>query len=384
LNKGRFTLKLQTWYRLVFLTLFMTFASSETLPDPTPNLETARQMFRTFLDATPRESRVVCLHDTDADGIAAGVVWQRAMQRIEYSNLVRVVPDRERNAWTPENQRRVREAKPDALFVLDLGNQPHDVVENVPTCFVDHHRPGQTRLDQTLISAYSWKPVPNTSLIIYDLFSDLIDIADLDWIAAVGTFSDLGERAPFSLVETTRKKYTAKWIKEATALVNATRRASVSDPEAGARALLKFSSPKELCLSDDADVQAMKAAREEVKAAMNEAKKAAPIFAGQVALIRMNSRCQIHPLIAQIWRGRLPKYIVIAANEGYMDGRINFSARSGNDTNVLQFLRGIELSEGEGNFGHGHDGASGGSLPPARWNELLGKIGFAPEIGVQD
>ena len=360
----------------------MTF-SSETLPDPTPNIDLARQSFRTFLGATPKDKRIVCLHDTDADGIAAGVVWQRAMQRIEYSNCVRVVPDRERNAWTPENQRRVREAKPETLFVLDLGNQPHDVVENVPTCFVDHHRPGQTRDDQTLISAYSWNPVPNTSLMVYDLFSDLADISDLDWIAAVGTFSDLGERAPFSLVETTKKKYTAKWLKEATALVNATRRASVSDPEAGARALLQHSSPKELCLSDDSDVQQMKAAREEVKAAMTEAKKAAPVFAGQVALIRMNSRCQIHPLIAQIWRGRLPKYIVIAANEGYMDGRINFSCRSGNDTNVLQFLRGIELSDGEGNFGNGHDGASGGSLPPERWNELLGKMGFAPEIGVQ-
>ncbi len=358
----------------------MAFSSDETLPDPTPNIDLARNAFNAFLDATPKDARVVCLHDNDADGIAAGVVWQRAIERLEYSNCVRVVPDRERNAWTSENQRRVREQNPDALFVLDLGNQPADVVENVRTCFVDHHRPGQTRADQTLISAYSWNPVPNTSLIVYDLFSNLVDITDLDWIAAVGTFSDLGERAPFELVETTKKKYTAKWLKEATALVNATRRASQSNPEAGARALLKFSSPKELCLSDDEDVLQMKAAREEVKVALNEAKKGAPIFAGQVALIRVHSRCQIHPLIAQIWRGRLPKYIVIAANEGYMEGRVNFSARSGNDTNVLQFLRGVEISDGEGNFGHGHDGASGGSLPPARWNELLAKLGFAPDI----
>ena len=358
--------------------------SSETLPDPTPNIQTARNAFSAFLDSTPQNKRVVCLHDTDADGIAAGAVWQKAMQRIEYSNCVRVVPDRERNAWTSENKRRVAQQNPESLFVLDLGNQPHDVVENIPTCFVDHHRPGQTRTDQTLISAYSWNPVPNTSLIIYDLFSEWVDISDLDWVAAVGTFSDLGERAPFFLVEKTKQKYTAKWIKEATALVNATRRASQSNPEAGARALLKFDSPKELCLSQDEDVQQMKAAREEVKAALNEAKKAAPIFAGQVALIRMNSKCQIHPLIAQIWRGRLPKYIVIAANEGYMENRINFSCRSGNNTNVLQFLRGIEISDGDGDFGHGHDGASGGSLPPARWNELLSKIGFAPEIGVQD
>ena len=359
----------------------MSNPQDELLPDPTPNFELALQAFRSFLQVTPKHARVACLHDNDGDGIAAGVVWQLAMQRIEYSNVVRVVPDRERNAWTTENKARIAAANPNNLFVLDLGNQPHDVVESVPTCFIDHHRPGQARPDQTLISAYSWNPVPNTSLIIYDLFSDLVDITDLDWIAAVGIFSDLGERAPFELVETTKKKYTAKWIKEATALVNATRRASVSNPEAGARALLKFNSPKELCLSgDDEDVQQMKAARAEVKAALDEAKKAAPVFAGQVALIRMNSQCQIHPLIAQIWRGRLPKYIVIAANEGYMENRINFSARSGNDTNVLQFLRGIKLSDGEGNFGHGHDAASGGSLPPQRWNELLSKIGFAPDV----
>ncbi len=350
------------------------------LPDPTPNIEVARQALNTFLETTPKNARVVCLHDTDADGIAAGVLWQRALERLEYSKLQRIVPDRERNAWTPENKRRAAESKPDALFVLDLGNQPHDVVENVPTCFIDHHRPGQTRADQTLISAYSWNPVPNTSLIIYDLFSDLVGLSDLDWIAAIGTFSDLGERAPFEIIAITKKKYTAKYLKEATAMINAIRRASDSNPEAAARALLKHKSPKELVLSCDDDVNLMKAAREEVKAAMNEAKKAAPIFAGQVALLRMTSRCQIHPLIAQIWRGRLPKYIVMAANDGYMEGRVNFSCRASGDTNVLQFLRGIELSEGEGNFGNGHDGASGGSLPPARWNELLQKIGFGREV----
>lgn len=351
-----------------------------TLPDPTPNIETARLSLLRFLDATPKDARIACLHDSDADGITAGVLWQRALERIEYSMLARVVPDRERNAWTPENKRRVAELNPQHLFVLDLGNQPHDVVENVPTCFIDHHRPGQTRDDQTLISAYSWNPIPNTSLVINELFAPLVALSDLDWIAAIGAFSDLGERAPFEIIATTKKKYTAKYLKEATALINAIRRASNSNPEAAARALLKHSSPKELVWSSDDDVNLMKAAREEVKAAMNEAKKAAPVFAGQVALIRVHSSCQIHPLIAQIWRGRLPKYIVMAANDGYMEGRINFSCRASGDTNVLQFLRGIQLSDGEGNFGNGHDGASGGSLPPARWNELLQKIGFAPEI----
>ena len=47
---------------------------------------------------------------------------------------------------------------------------------------------------------------------------------------------------------------------------------------------------------------------------------------------------------------------------------------------VLDFLREIQLSEGKGYYGHGHDRASGGSLPIDRWNELLARLGFGSEV----
>jgi single-stranded-DNA-specific exonuclease len=125
-------------------------------------------------------------------------------------------------------------------------------------------------------------------------------------------------------------------------------------------------------------VEELRSARAEVKQAMEVGRKAAPIFARNVALIQVNSPCQIHPLLAQSWRTRLPKHIVIVANSGYLPGRVNFSARSVS-TNVLQFLRAQQISEGEGSYGHGHDQASGGSLPQERWQELLSKIGFPIE-----
>ena len=61
-----------------------------------------------------------------------------------------------------------------------------------------------------------------------------------------------------------------------------------------------------------------------------------------------------------------------------MENRVNFSARSAQGLSVLDFLKSFELSEGEGSFGHGHDQASGGILPPERWRELLSKMGFDP------
>ena len=354
----------------------------EPVVNPTSDLASARTAFCRFLETVPKAARIVALHDSDADGVSAGVVWQRAMERLGYENVVRAVPDRERSAWTTGNREAVRKLDPECLFVLDLGSKSEPVLPDIPTCFVDHHRPEGCPPGATLISAYSWDPVPNTSWMLWDLFVGLVEIADLDWIAVIGTLSDLGDSAPFSLIGEARKKYTLKYLKEATTLVNAARRASSYAPETAARALLSFADPRTMVNANTPDLESLRAAREEVKLALAEAKKAAPIFAGQVALIRLHSACQVHPLIAQIWRSRLPKYVVIAANDRYLPDRVNFSARSAPGINVLELLRSVSIPAGEGNFGHGHDQASGGSLEPHRWNALLTALGFDASVTI--
>jgi single-stranded-DNA-specific exonuclease len=341
----------------------------------TPDLDSACRAFREFIDPIAKTSSVIALHDSDADGLTAGVVWQRALERAGFNAVQRVIPDRERNAWTATNRERIAAAQPDYLFVMDLGSQSEPVLSGVPTCFIDHHHPEGVPPGDTLISAYSWDPVPNTSWIVWQLVQQIADVADLDWVAAIGILSDLGDKAPFELLTTAKRKYTAKYLKEATALINASRRASVYAPEVAATALLSHTDPKSLVNSNSPEVEQLRRARAEVKIALEAARKVAPIFAGKVALLRLNSPCQIHPLITQSWRSRLPNYIVIAANEGYLPGRVNFSARS-NSVNVLEFLRAQQISEGEGTYGHGHDQASGGSLPNDRWHELLHKLGF--------
>ncbi len=253
--------------------------------NPTPDLDSGRRAFAEFVSRLPRAGRIVGAHDVDADGVSAGVVWQRAMERLRFTRATRFVPDRERNVWTPANRQRITDARPDALFVMDMGSQATPVIPGAPTCFVDHHRPEGVPPGDTLVSAYSWDPIPTTSLLMWELCQPLADVSDLDWVAAVGVVGDLGERAPFPLLEAAKKKYTAKYLKEATALVNATRRSSHPDPEAAVQALLSHPDPKSLVLSTASEVATLRAAREEVKAAMEEAKKAAPTFAGQVALI---------------------------------------------------------------------------------------------------
>lgn len=349
--------------------------------DATPDFAAAKKVFAEFLEKIKKNARVVCLHDSDADGVTAGVVWLRGMERLGFTNLKRLSTGRERNAFLDETRRLIAAEKPEFVFVLDLGSQPQKIVETATTCFIDHHRPGGVLETDVLISAYEWNPIPNTSLIVYDLFSTLTDLTEFDWIAAIGVISDLGERAPFGILEITKKKYTAKWLKESVSLINAARRASLYEPETAAQALMNFTNPKDLVNSDSEELNRLRAAKAEVKAEMDEARKAAPVFAGQVALVRINSKCQIHPLIAQSWRTRLPKYIAICANEGYMPDRVNFAARTSTEgVSVLDFLRGFEIDAQGGSYGQGHDQASGGVLPVAAWNELLAKMGFPETV----
>jgi len=342
----------------------------------TPTLEAARDTFKAFVDRIQPDNSVVVLHDSDADGVTAGVVLQLALSRAGFDKVKLVTPDRQRNAWTPTNRERVIAAAPDSLFILDLGSQSEPVIAGVPTCFIDHHRPEGVPPGDTLISAYTWEPIPNTSLLVWELCSSLTDVSDLDWIAAIGTVSDLGEKAPFEMLAVAKSRYTAKYLKEASALINAARRASQYNPEVAVRALLTHDSPRSLVNSNTQEVEQLRKARKEVQVAMEQVKKAAPVFSGNVALVRINSPCQIHPLIAQSWRTRLPKYIVMVANEGYIPGRVNFSVRTASGINVLDFLNSVDLSPGEESYGHGHDSASGGSLPVERWNELLASLGF--------
>ena len=344
----------------------------------TAYLPSAQAAFAAFVAALPRDARTLVFHDFDADGVTAGVVLQIALQRLGFTGVQRFAPTRDRDAWSEANRTLIAGVRPDALFVLDLGSRDTALIHGVRTCLIDHHRPDGAPPGALLITAYTWDPIPNTSLIVYDLCAPLVALEDADWIAAIGALSDLGERAPFPLLAAVRKRYTMSDLKEATALVNAARRASESQPETAARALLTHRSARELVRSDSPDVQALRSAREEVQRAMAEAKKAAPKFSANVALVRVRSTCQVHPVIAQIWRTRLPKYIVLVANEGYLPGRVNFSARSAAGISLLDFLRAIDLGEGEGSYAHGHDQATGGSLPVARWNLLLTKLGFSP------
>jgi single-stranded-DNA-specific exonuclease len=98
-----------------------------------------------------------------------------------------------------------------------------------------------------------------------------------------------------------------------------------------------------------------------------------------VAVIPLHSACQIHPLIAQQWKGRLRDKVVIAANTGYRPGWVHFAARAGAGTDLIRFFAERRPKGADDHYGSGHRQASGGALRHEQWNEFVRELGFPEE-----
>lgn len=167
----------------------------------------------------------------------------------------------------------------------------------------------------------------------------------------------------------------------------------------------------------------LRAARAEVFKEVERCKHAAPQFSGdgKVAVFRIQSAAQIHPMIAARWAGHLQSNkleIVMVANEGYLDNKVNFSCRiprcarnRKTPVNIIESLKayaslphlkvasenGDAPKEGPGReaeaeeteptllqrmgerFARGHVQASGGIVAPEDFEELMRRM----EVGVK-
>ena len=119
-------------------------------------------------------------------------------------------------------------------------------------------------------------------------------------------------------------------------------------------------------------------AKRECKSELDRAMRTAPVVGEDIALLRFSSRCQVHPLVARTWARRLAPRVVVAANDGYLPGRVNFAMRGG-EGSLLALLRSALPEDVVGEVAHGHDRATGGSLPPEDFERVMGALGVPQE-----
>ncbi len=321
------------------------------------------------------------LAHNDADGLSSGALLHRALERAGRQPDIRVL-GRGENPWSAEMAAELARRSPSGLLVADLGLRAGAVLPGTPTVVIDHHVATGDAGGATLISGDGTDPTPTSSLLSWWCAAGLGAADDLLWLAAIGIIGDLGDKAPFPALADARKRYGATALREAVSLLNAPRRAGQGDAGPALALLLKANGPRAVISGEHAETALLVAAREEVKQALEVGRRVPPKVRDPVALIRLHSPCQIHPLVAQSWKARLKGNIVMAANTGYRPGWVHFALRSATGQDLIAFLRDHAPDGADENYGNGHRQATGGALRLPVWNAFVTKLGFGPEMQV--
>lgn len=330
----------------------------------------------TFLSQLLPGQRQVLLCHGDADGLAAGVTLCRALQRAGLPHMELVATGKGEGAWSEGTLERLVPMHPQVLFILDLGSRPKPIFPGLPTLLIDHHRSLGVPPGATLVSSFKWRPNPCTAALAYWLADSIAEVQDLDWIAAVGIVGDMGEHATLEPLPQARERYGRPVLRETTSLLNAARRSASGDASVALAALLAAREPADIAHGRLPEARELAEMRQAFNASLAEARRVAPAFSGRIALIRVRSPFQVHPILAQTWRGRLPEHIVMVANDGYLPGRVSFSLRTSLDVSLLEFMEAFRSSLDATEFGYGHDKATGGILSAEEFGRLLAMIGF--------
>ena len=346
-------------------------------PAPRESLDAAR---RRFAELTARRGRVIVAPHGDADGLAAGVLAMRAVERMGGAPIA-CLPGKGEHVHTPAMRERLASIAADGLIVLDMGSRSGPIVRDLPTIVIDHHDARDVPDDVIYLSSAGCEPVAPTGLLAYELLRELAPLDDVAWLAWFATVGDLGMAHPFGHeLAPIAARYRKTHIAKAVSLVNAARRAGAYRPQLALDVLLAAREPADIARGTVAGVAELAACRAEVTAELARVARVPPRIAGNVALLRFSSSAQIHPLVATRWVTRLAPKIVIAANDGYLPGRVNFAVRSAADLDLLAFLRGLSLGKVEGEFANGHPRATGGSVPPAEFARILRALGYSEAI----
>lgn len=341
--------------------------------------------------------------DKDADGLASGAILEKTLVLLGLdANLITAHLLQKGSNIHDEGERAAMSSHdPAYIFVLDQGSRRSPPVIDKPghrALVIDHHHAASSSdfpAGSTHVTACHSPPVATSSLLTYLLCRDLHDGVPkaCDWLCIMGTHGDLGNslkwEPPFPDMRDAFKRYTKKAINDAVSLINAPRRTASYGVPAAWAALTAANSPSALLKNEG-----LLAARAEVNAEVERCTHTAPKFSGdaKMAVFRISSPAQVHPVIATRWAGHLQSAkleVVMVANEGYLPGMVSFScrvprvARARNPpVNIIEVLKGIadrapdktlRARLGE-SFARGHKEASGGIVPAREFEELMAAV----------
>lgn len=363
------------------------------------------------------KQRTLIVPDKDADGLTSGMILYKTLVLLGLpAELITAhFLEKGETVHSVSESERMASSDPGYIFVLDQGSRASDSLISKPhtALVIDHHHATEDDFpkDAHHVNASAYPPVATSSLLTYEICKPLhaAVASQTAWLCCIGTQGDLGSSIiwgpPFPDMSATHKQYTKKAINDAVSMLNAPRRTATFDVKTAWDALLKASEsdggPK--AVARDPRLQE---ARAEINAEVERCTHTAPKFSkdGRVAVFRINSEAQVHPLIATRWANHLNSKaleVVMCANSGHLPDKVNFSCRVSRmararrsaageeDVNIIEMLKEYAKQHESGDlidrmgesFARGHRQASGGIVAAREFEDLMSvmRVGEKPD-----
>ena len=287
----------------------------------------------------------------DADGLSAGVLLAR---RASATVLHLASP------W----EQPLPQAAAQATVLADWGVRP--VEGTRAALYVDHHAEPEP-VAGTVV--HGTGAGATTSTLAWELLNRP---EEGEWLAALGVVGDLGGDALKSRSDLGGGRSTSA-LRRLASLVTAPGRMREGHVADGFAVLAE--STDERSALEHPRIGALERALERVGDSRARAIGTAPAVGPEAALIRFSEPARVHPLVAVAWARLLAPRVVVAANDGWRDGRVAFAVRSADGRDLRAWLRDrYTPPAGAGDYGRGHARATGGALEPEAFEAFAAAI----------
>lgn len=175
--------------------------------------------FRKFFESISKKDRVAVIHHTDPDGVCSGVIVSKLVERLRGKKIdLRHNQKGNIHFITPQTYSKLKSRKINKVIITDLTVDDFPgIVKRVEKfadiLILDHHQVYHNLNSKKTVMI---KPqmfcdvLPNkypASKLSYDLCSTLVDLSDLDWVAAIGLIGDIATEPWAKWIKNVFKRY---------------------------------------------------------------------------------------------------------------------------------------------------------------------------------
>lgn len=328
--------------------------------------------FNEQISRVNKNDNILILTHVDSDGVSSGAVLYKVLKENDYKNIKIIYPGKGKNGFSENIINKIKTIQPDFLFLMDLGSYPIKLDDIKKIIIIDHHKPEGIPENGILFTSFPPPPYISTSYLTYLLLNEN-KFNPKDYLGLVGEIGDYGLELDLPYFKEIINKYKKKNLSYVSSLVNSARRVKEFDIDTSLKYLIESEKFEDLLIDSELKKKLIYY-REIIKKDVDKWKKTKPKFIKNIAIIEIDSENLIHPIIAQIWKNILDKYIVICTNSGYIKNKISFSMRTSLDISLISFLRRYLNPSIEEDLGFGHERATGGIVTIDKWINLIKKI----------